>query len=98
MTGFVFRVRTGEGFLLTSDLLGRPQNSFLPLILTISSVLQFKRQNKDYEKTRTRIMEIANYVDKVKASLTADYISPDSRLTDIVVLTPHVFSQSIIDH
>lgn len=43
-------------------------------------------------------MEIANYVDKVKPSLTADYISPDSRLTDIVVLTPHVFSQSIIDH
>lgn len=43
-------------------------------------------------------MEIANYVDKVKPSLTADYISPDSRLTDNVVLTPHVFSQSIIDH
>lgn len=28
--------------------------------------LQFKRQNKDYEKTKARIMEIANYVDKVR--------------------------------
>ncbi|XP_024917138.1 disintegrin and metalloproteinase domain-containing protein 19 [Cynoglossus semilaevis] len=29
----------------------------------------FKRQNKDYEKTRTRIMEIANYVDKFYRAL-----------------------------
>lgn len=28
--------------------------------------MQFRRQNKDYEKTKTRIMEIANYVDKVR--------------------------------
>uniref|UniRef100_A0A672GK21 Disintegrin and metalloproteinase domain-containing protein 33-like n=1 Tax=Salarias fasciatus TaxID=181472 RepID=A0A672GK21_SALFA len=30
---------------------------------------QFKRQNRDYEKTRTRIMEIANYVDKFYRNL-----------------------------
>jgi len=29
-------------------------------------VPQFKRQNKDYQKTKARIMEIANYVDKVR--------------------------------
>uniref|UniRef100_A0A7N8WRX8 ADAM metallopeptidase domain 19a n=1 Tax=Mastacembelus armatus TaxID=205130 RepID=A0A7N8WRX8_9TELE len=29
----------------------------------------FKRQNKDYEKTKTRIMEIANYVDKFYRAL-----------------------------
>lgn len=35
-------------------------------IYLVFTVLQFKRQNKDYEKTKTRIMEIANYVDKVR--------------------------------
>ncbi|XP_029939780.1 disintegrin and metalloproteinase domain-containing protein 33 isoform X2 [Salarias fasciatus] len=30
---------------------------------------RFKRQNRDYEKTRTRIMEIANYVDKFYRNL-----------------------------
>uniref|UniRef100_A0A8C6TGL5 ADAM metallopeptidase domain 19a n=1 Tax=Neogobius melanostomus TaxID=47308 RepID=A0A8C6TGL5_9GOBI len=30
---------------------------------------QYKRQNKDYEKTKTRIMEIANYVDKFYRAL-----------------------------
>jgi len=27
--------------------------------------LQYRKQNKDLEKTKLRIMEIANYVDKV---------------------------------
>uniref|UniRef100_A0A665VA55 Disintegrin and metalloproteinase domain-containing protein 33-like n=1 Tax=Echeneis naucrates TaxID=173247 RepID=A0A665VA55_ECHNA len=34
-----------------------------------STVFCFKRQNKDYEKTKTRIMEIANYVDKFYRAL-----------------------------
>lgn len=37
-----------------------------PLSKTLPLLLQFKRQNKEYEKTKTRIMEIANYVDKVR--------------------------------
>uniref|UniRef100_A0A8C3AZB1 ADAM metallopeptidase domain 19a n=1 Tax=Cyclopterus lumpus TaxID=8103 RepID=A0A8C3AZB1_CYCLU len=35
----------------------------------LSTCSGFKRQNKDYEKTKTRIMEIANYVDKFYRAL-----------------------------
>uniref|UniRef100_A0A3P8WW74 ADAM metallopeptidase domain 33 n=1 Tax=Cynoglossus semilaevis TaxID=244447 RepID=A0A3P8WW74_CYNSE len=38
-------------------------------ILNDRNICSFKRQNKDYEKTRTRIMEIANYVDKFYRAL-----------------------------
>ncbi|XP_041635649.1 disintegrin and metalloproteinase domain-containing protein 19 isoform X2 [Cheilinus undulatus] len=41
---------------------------YMELYIVADSTL-FKRQNKDYEKTKTRIMEIANYVDKFYRAL-----------------------------
>ncbi|XP_069579634.1 disintegrin and metalloproteinase domain-containing protein 19, partial [Brachyistius frenatus] len=50
-----------------------PSNNLKVFILTSERppvfVLQFKRQNKDYDRTKTRIMEIANYVDKFYRAL-----------------------------
>ncbi|KAG8006333.1 Disintegrin and metalloproteinase domain-containing protein 12, partial [Nibea albiflora] len=41
---------------------------YMELYIVADNTL-FRRQNKDYEKTRTRIMEIANYVDKFYRAL-----------------------------
>ncbi|CAK6968653.1 disintegrin and metalloproteinase domain-containing protein 33 [Scomber scombrus] len=41
---------------------------YMELYIVADNTL-FKRQNKDYEKTKTRIMEIANYVDKFYRAL-----------------------------
>lgn len=41
---------------------------YMELYIVADNTL-YKRQNKDYEKTKTRIMEIANYVDKFYRAL-----------------------------
>uniref|UniRef100_A0A671UT04 Disintegrin and metalloproteinase domain-containing protein 19-like n=1 Tax=Sparus aurata TaxID=8175 RepID=A0A671UT04_SPAAU len=41
---------------------------YMELYIVADNTL-FRRQNKDYEKTKTRIMEIANYVDKFYRAL-----------------------------
>lgn len=41
---------------------------YMELYIVADNTL-FKRQNKDYEKTKTRIMEIANYVDRFYRAL-----------------------------